>query len=508
MYKFTQGLIKWTLAAVCLAPTLGWAHGALDTPPSRAVNCQVTGGFWQSQDGSAIVDKGCREASLAAFGTPAQWAFPFQQWHEVAHIPHINNPTLAQIQGIIKDGQICRANDPNKASLDHPTPNWTKTSVTPGQSLTMRLIGTAPHVPSKFYPFITRPGFNTATDVLKWSDLIPLGQPENFTVANKNWQTPPAIAGASGYFLITRPIPSNASGNGLIVGIWVRNDPAGEFFISCSDAKFEGGAVPDPLTNIGQFIESDMQALEIGDSVHFRVFGIDGARTELIDILQKISKDNFAPGQWGKQIADKVDPSVVRVGELQNQTVTFNAENPLVNSTYATQPGYTQAMSIIPGGGTTPVNPAPPVARISGSATLKSGEAFTFTSAQSTGHNGPLLRRWNVPGMTGAQDAVTVSGKADVVTTPTALKAQLSVSDPDNGKTAQAEFDFTVMPDSGGTHPDYKEGTAYKDGDIVTHNGKNYKCKPHPYTAWCAGAGWAYAPGSGTAWQQAWDEVQ
>eukprot|EP01038_Epipyxis_sp_PR26KG_P001390 gene1390-1944_t len=164
MNNYTKKLCKWVLAALCLAPALGWAHGALDTPPSRAVNCQVTGGFWQSQDGSAIVDRGCREASLASFRTPAEWAFPAQQWHEVAHIPHIHHPTLAQIQGIIKDGQICAANDPKKASLDFPTPNWTKTSVVPGQSLTMRLIGTAPHVPSTFYPFITRPGFNTATD--------------------------------------------------------------------------------------------------------------------------------------------------------------------------------------------------------------------------------------------------------------------------------------------------------------------------------------------------------
>lgn len=111
--------------------------------------------------------------------------------------------------------------------------------------------------------------------------------------------------------------------------------------------------------------------------------------------------------------------------------------------------------------------------------------------------------------MEGAQDGATVSGTAYKVTQPTTFKARLNVRDQQNGKTSQAEFDFTVSPASGGEdYPAYKEGTPYKAGDIVTNQGKNYRCKPHPYTAWCAGAAWAYAPGSGTAWEQAWDEVQ
>lgn len=56
--------------------------------------------------------------------------------------------------------------------------------------------------------------------------------------------------------------------------------------------------------------------------------------------------------------------------------------------------------------------------------------------------------------------------------------------------------------------PAYVEGTAYKDGDIVKgSDGNLYKCKPWPYTGWCSGASWAYAPGSGSAWTDAWDKV-
>ncbi|OPA82584.1 hypothetical protein BFW86_26555 [Pseudomonas fluorescens] len=508
MNNDTKRLMKWTLATLCLVPALSWAHGALDFPASRAVNCQMTGGYWQSTDGSSIVDKGCRE-SAKIFNTPAEKVFAAQQWNEVAHIPSIASPSLEQIKAIIKDGHICAANDPRKASLDQPTPYWTKTDVTPGQALTMRLIGTAPHVPSKFYAFASRPGFNTATDTLKWSDMVQMGQVEQFTVARSDWQTPPKIAGTSGFFEITRTVPNGLSGNGLIVGIWVRNDPQGEFFISCADVNFKGDGIPEKLHNIGAFINADMQALKPGDSVHFRIFGNDGARSELVDITHKISSANLAPGLWGKEIADKVPSSIARVGELNGDTVTFNQATPSSNSTFATKESYSQAMSIIAGDDPGPVNPAPPVARITGPTALKSGDTFTFSGAASSGSNGALLYTWTVPGMTGVQNGMSVSGTAYTVAQPTAFKARLNVRDQENGKTSQAEFDFTVTPAGGGEeYPAYKEGTPYKAGDIVSNQGKHYQCKPHPYTAWCAGAAWAYAPGSGTAWEQAWEEVK
>lgn len=506
MNKYTKKFLEWALVATCLIPALSWAHGALDFPASRAVNCQVTGGYWLDDDGSGIVDRGCRE-SATLFKDSTEKSYPAQQWNEVAHIPNINNPSLDEIKSIIKDEHICAANDPRKRSLDYPTPYWTKTEVTPGQALTLRLIGTAPHVPSKFYTFITRQGFNSATDKLKWSDLVQLGQEEVFTVAKTNWQPPPKIAGASGYFEIARTIPTGLSGNGVLVGIWVRNDPNGEFFISCSDVSFKGGDVPEELHNIGPFINSDMNGLKPGDSVHFRIFGNDGAKTELVDITHKISAANLSPNQWGKEIADQVNPAVAKIGEQVGPNVIYNTQNPASNSTYATQKDYSQAMSIRAGEGPGPVNPTPPEARIEGPTSLISGQAFMFSGTRSTGSNGALLHEWAVPGMEPPQNQPTVSGHAYTVVEKTFFKARLNVRDPQNGKTDQAEFDFSVSPSSGG-YPAYKEGTAYKADDIVTNNGKNYKCKPHPFTAWCAGAAWAYAPGSGTAWEQAWIEVQ
>ena len=53
-------------------------------------------------------------------------------------------------------------------------------------------------------------------------------------------------------------------------------------------------------------------------------------------------------------------------------------------------------------------------------------------------------------------------------------------------------------------YPQYLFGTAYKGGDIVNNDGKLYQCREGVTVPWCSGAAWAYAPGSGSAWFDAW----
>jgi chitodextrinase len=63
--------------------------------------------------------------------------------------------------------------------------------------------------------------------------------------------------------------------------------------------------------------------------------------------------------------------------------------------------------------------------------------------------------------------------------------------------------DTPDTPKPSGDYPLYKEGSAYKSGDIVENQGKLYQCK-EAVGAWCSAVAWAYAPGTGTAWNQAW----
>ena len=70
-----------------------------------------------------------------------------------------------------------------------------------------------------------------------------------------------------------------------------------------------------------------------------------------------------------------------------------------------------------------------------------------------------------------------------------------------------ADYDGDGVP-NGHTcdmYPDW-EVTAYSGGDLVSHNGGVYQCKPWPYSGWC-GVNEAYEPGRGAAWSNAWDFV-
>ncbi|HEY9046939.1 MAG TPA: glycosyl hydrolase family 18 protein, partial [Ohtaekwangia sp.] len=76
------------------------------------------------------------------------------------------------------------------------------------------------------------------------------------------------------------------------------------------------------------------------------------------------------------------------------------------------------------------------------------------------------------------------------------------------GATAtSAGVTITVTGGTGGncaTTPQYVENNGYVAGSIVKNAGSQYECKPYPYSGWCNGAAWAYAPGTGTYWQDAW----
>ncbi|WP_063658552.1 glycoside hydrolase family 19 protein [Aliivibrio fischeri] len=58
-----------------------------------------------------------------------------------------------------------------------------------------------------------------------------------------------------------------------------------------------------------------------------------------------------------------------------------------------------------------------------------------------------------------------------------------------------------------GDYPQYKEGEKYKGGDVVQNENQLYRCKTGVTATWCSGAAWAYAPGTGTAWVDAWEKI-
>ncbi|MDB5272924.1 MAG: C-terminal target protein, partial [Chitinophagaceae bacterium] len=53
----------------------------------------------------------------------------------------------------------------------------------------------------------------------------------------------------------------------------------------------------------------------------------------------------------------------------------------------------------------------------------------------------------------------------------------------------------------------YVENGGYVAGSKVQNAGSQYQCKPYPYSGWCNGAAWAYGPGTGAYWTDAWTLV-
>jgi hypothetical protein len=76
-----------------------------------------------------------------------------------------------------------------------------------------------------------------------------------------------------------------------------------------------------------------------------------------------------------------------------------------------------------------------------------------------------------------------------------------------SGCVSTATFSITVTTGGGNcsTTPQYvTSGGNYVAGSLVKNVGNQYECKPWPYSGWCNGAAWAYAPGTGTYWTDAW----
>jgi hypothetical protein len=50
----------------------------------------------------------------------------------------------------------------------------------------------------------------------------------------------------------------------------------------------------------------------------------------------------------------------------------------------------------------------------------------------------------------------------------------------------------------------YVENGNYVAGSKVKNAGRQFECKEFPYSGWCNGAAWAYGPGTGAYWTDAW----
>ena len=121
-------------------------------------------------------------------------------------------------------------------------------------------------------------------------------------------------------------------------------------------------------------------------------------------------------------------------------------------------------------------------------ATLEqSGHSHGTTSSQVNGTSILVLQGSNV---TDGSYEVVITGLADGQQ-PVVQRFPVALTEESNGG-------------SEGYYPAYAPNTGYQAGDRVSNAGGNYECKPWPYSGWCGGSTSHYAPGTGSAWSDAW----
>ncbi|MEW9549788.1 lytic polysaccharide monooxygenase [Nonomuraea sp. NPDC050783] len=200
------GSLLATVTGVALATGPAGAHGALESPVSRAAACGATG-----------ASAACRAAAaVKGSALPGGW----------------DDLRVANVGGrdrqVIPDGKLCSGGLPGFRGLDLARKDWPATRVRAGARFTFRYRGTIPHR-GTFRLYVTRPGYDPARP-LRWSAL----EREPFLTV----RDPKLVDGS---YVFKGRLPSGRTGRHLIYTIWQNSDTPDTYY-SCSDVVFTAAA--------------------------------------------------------------------------------------------------------------------------------------------------------------------------------------------------------------------------------------------------------------------------
>lgn len=468
-----------------LLPYKALAHGSMESPVSRVLNCRL-------ENPENPHSAACK-AAVEAGGTQ-----PLYDWHGVRQ-----GNANGQHQTIIPDGQLCSGGDPTFQGLALPRADWLTTPIAPDSNGDAQFVfrATAPHATQYMEFYVTKDGYDP-TKPLAWLDL----EPQPFCTV-----TDPVLE--NGRYNIRCPLPNDKAGKHLIYHIWQRADSP-EAFYTCIDVEFinNGNGDPSDPHELGQI--RAQQDLPIGSVVTFRFFGIDSSSGEFNDLESysvTMGEGMGTASQWPYHLAQKVnvDSQLIKIGVLQLDGSIQPIMDAQGNHVYAV---VDQQLDFeIDIRFPEPPGASPPVAVITANQEEISGPGtITVSGQQSSDPNGLSLDyQWAM-----------ISGNASI-SQPTAVETQVTFPDlsqdqivtlgltVNNGELEdQATLVISHKANSGGNVDFvYPEGRGqYQPGTVVLgSDGKRYECRPFPNSGWCnIESDLYYAPGTGLAWQEAW----
>jgi chitin-binding protein len=139
-----------------VVPGTAEAHGTIISPATRAYQCWKTWGGNHMDPAMQQQDPMCYQAFQANPDTMWNW------------MSALRDGLGAQFQARTPDGQLCSNGLTRNNSLNQPGA-WKATNV--GRSFTVQLYDQASHGADYFRVYVTKQGFNPATQTLGWGNL-------------------------------------------------------------------------------------------------------------------------------------------------------------------------------------------------------------------------------------------------------------------------------------------------------------------------------------------------
>ncbi|WP_433118913.1 lytic polysaccharide monooxygenase auxiliary activity family 9 protein [Micromonospora sp. CA-246542] len=221
-------LLLTTALSVSLVPSAS-AHGSVVDPPSRNYSCwQRWGGDFQNPR-MATEDPMCWQAWQADPQAMWNWNGLFREGVAGNH------------QGAIPNGQLCsggRTQNGRYNAMD-TVGAWKTTSV--ANNFRLRFFDQASHGADYIRVYVTKQGFNSATQPLGWNDLELAGQIGNTPASQWDKDT----GGVSIQIPVSAP---GRTGRHIVYTIWQASHLDQSYYL-CSDVDFGGGtSTPPPTT--------------------------------------------------------------------------------------------------------------------------------------------------------------------------------------------------------------------------------------------------------------------
>ena len=164
------------------------------------------------------------------------------------------------------------------------------------------------------------------------------------------------------------------------------------------------------------------------------------------------------------------------------------------------------------GGGGTNTAPSVSVTSPSNGASFQEGSSFTITADASDSDGSIAKVEFFNNGQSIGEDTSSPYAASVTNATPGSYTLTAVATDNEGATTTSAGISITITTTGGGGGggdcdgiASFVVGETYTQDQEVANEGKKYRCD---IPGWCSStAGWAYAPGTGTYWEQAWTEI-